>query len=347
MAQRNHPRIAIAGAGSVGCYIGGFLTLVGRDVTLLMRPALAESIATHGLRISNLGGLDQTLPPAKVRFATDPAAAFAGADVILVTVKSAATGTMADIIAEHAASGVTVVSLQNGIGNVDVLLARLGGMGRIVPGMVPFNVVQSHEPGTPPRFHRGTSGTILIGKGVQGLRDALNVKGAAVAEQGDMTAVLWGKLILNLNNALNALSGLPLAQQIADRRWRLILAQQMTEALAVLKAAGIEPARMQGVSPGRIPTILRLPDWLFRRVARRMLAIDPEARSSTWEDLERRRPTEIDYLQGAILKLARKPGVAAPATEGIVRLVKDAETARADSPRLTPEQVTAAVARSR
>jgi 2-dehydropantoate 2-reductase len=70
-----------------------------------------------------------------------------------------------------------------------------------------------------------------------------------------------------------------------------------------------------------------------------MLAIDPEARSSMWEDLERRRPTEIDHLQGAILRLATKTGVRVPLTERIVRLVKEAEAARLGSPRLTPERV--------
>ena len=343
MAERVHPRIAIAGAGSVGCYVGGCLTLAGRDVALLMRPALAQSIATHGLRISNLDGVDRTLPPTEVRLATDPAAAFAGADIILITVKSADTSEMADLIAEHAISGVTVVSLQNGVGNVDLLLERIGAMARIVPGMVPFNVLQTHEAGTAPRFHRGTGGTILIGQGVEGLRAALNVKGAAVAEHRDMAGVLWGKLILNLNNALNALSGLPLAQQIGDRRWRLLLARQVVEALAVLESAGITPAPIEGVSPGTIPRILRLPNWLFRRVARRMLAIDPQARSSMWEDLERRRRTEIDYLQGAILALAAKTGAAAPSAKGIVRLVNDAEAARAGSPGLNPEQVARAV----
>jgi 2-dehydropantoate 2-reductase len=88
-----------------------------------------------------------------------------------------------------------------------------------------------------------------------------------------------------------------------------------------------------------VPRILRLPNWLFRRVAASMLAIDPEARSSMWEDLERRRPTEIDHLQGAILRLAGKADVRVPLTKRIVRLVKEAEVARAGSPGLTPEQI--------
>ena len=169
--------------------------------------------------------------------------------------------------------------------------------------------------------------------------ETLSVPGAEMSEHPDMPSVQWGKLLLNLNNALNALSGQPLIVQLSDRRWRRLLAAQMREALAVLQAANIRPARMEGVAPAMIPRILRLPDWLFRRIARRMLAIDPQARSSMWEDLDRRRTTEIDYLQGAILGLAAQKGVAAPTTERVVRLVKQAEAARAGSPALTPEQV--------
>jgi 2-dehydropantoate 2-reductase len=170
--------------------------------------------------------------------------------------------------------------------------------------MVPFNVVQTLGAGTAPRFHRATSGGVLIGAGVAGLSETLGAQGLVVRESRDIAGVLWGKLLLNLNNALNALAGVPLATELADKRWRKLLARQIDEGLAVLKAAGLHPARIEGVPPTAVPRILRLPTWLFRRVAGRMLAIDPEARSSMWEDLERRRPTEIDHLQGAILALA-------------------------------------------
>jgi 2-dehydropantoate 2-reductase len=155
-----------------------------------------------------------------------------------------------------------------------------------------------------------------------------------------MTEVLWGKLVLNLNNAVNALAGIPLARELAERRWRLLLAAQIDEALAVLRARGIHPAVVEGVPPWAIPRILRLPDWLFRVVARRMLAVDPQARSSMWEDLLRGRATEVDYLQGAILKLAEPVGAATPMTERIVRLIKDAEAARAGPPGLQPGEIT-------
>lgn len=336
-------RIVVAGAGSIGCYIGGCLADAGRRVTLLLRPSLAAIVASHGLRISDLDGADRIVAPGAIGLATDPAAALAEADIVLVTVKSRDTAAMAEAIAAHAPSGAVVVSLQNGVGNVDALLARLGAMARVVPGMVPFNVVQSHGDGGPARFHRATSGTVLVGGSEAGLKQALDAPGARVAEHPDMTGVLWAKLLLNLNNALNALCGLPLAGQLSDRRWRLLLARQVAEALGILKASGIRPARIEGVAPAMIPRILRLPDWLFRLVARRMLAIDPQARSSMWEDLDKRRVTEIEYLQGAVLALAGKNRIPAPVIERIVHLVKEAEAAKNGSPALTAEQVRLAI----
>lgn len=328
-------RIAIAGAGSIGCYVGGCLAAAGRTVTLLARPALAQAIARHGLRVSDLGGADCTLAPSAFAVATD-AAALAQAAIVLVTVKSGATAAMAETIALHAPRA-TVISLQNGIGNADTIRARLA-QARVIPGMVPFNVVQTLTEGQAPRFHRATSGVIRIAA-ARDVRNALDVPGASVAEHRDMAGVLWGKLVLNLNNALNALSGLPLAAQLADRRWRKLLAAQVAEALRVMKAANVGMARIEGVHPRMVPLILRLPDAVFRLVAGRMLAIDPAARSSMWEDLERRRTTEIDYLQGEILALAVRCGVAAPLTQRIAALVKDAERARQGSPRLASDRV--------
>jgi 2-dehydropantoate 2-reductase len=344
MATGRQSRIAVAGAGSIGCYVGGCLALAGRNVTLLARPALVEAIAGRGLRVSDLDGADRTLAPTAVRCTSDPVTALEGADLVVLTVKSGATREMAQLVARHAPPDAVVVSLQNGVGNLDALRACLAATQRPVAGMVPFNVVQTRGQGQAPRFHRATSGVVLVSAGMGGLREALDVPGLPVAEHADMGGVLWGKLLLNLNNALNALSGLPLATELADRRWRLVLAAQIEEALVVLKAARIRPARIERVPPRAIPLILRLPDPLFRLIARRMLAIDPQARSSMWEDLDKRRPTEIGYLQGAILALAAKTGVPAPVTERVAHLIEAAERARAGPPGLQPHEVRGAAA---
>ncbi len=332
------PRIAVAGAGSIGCYVGACLALAGRDVTLLGRPGLVAA-ALCGLRVVDLDGNTRVVAPGAIRATADPAAALAGADIVLVTVKSGDTAGIADLIAAHGRPDAVVVSLQNGVGNLPVLRGRLGAGRRVLGAMVPYNVVRTDEADGTLSFRRATSGETLIEAGRPGLASLLDVDGSPVRETRDIEAVLWGKLLLNLNNALNALSGLPLARQLADRAWRRVLAAQIAEALAVVERAGIRPARIGAIRPGLLPFLLRLPDALFVRLARRMLAIDPAARSSMWEDLQRGRPTEIAAFQGAILRLANANGMDAPCARRIENLVREAEAAGKDWPGITPEAV--------
>jgi len=329
--------IVIAGAGSIGCYVGARLAAAGRDVTLLSRPPLAETIARYGLRVSDLDGHDETLPLSALKVTSDAQAALRAADVVLVTVKSRDTAAMADLIAKYAPKDAITVSLQNGVENAQVLRRTLGPERQVVDAMVPFNVVQSHTANEARHFHRATSGTIQIEASVAVLRDFLDVPGAHFADRDDIEAVLWGKLLINLNNALNALSDRPLIEQLGDRRWRLVISRQLREGLAVLRAAGIRPAPVEGVPPRLIAFALRLPDALFRLAARGMLAVDKNARSSMWEDLRVGRPTEIDYLQGEIVRLAEKHGVDAPLNRRVLQRVKNAEKASKGSPALPPE----------
>jgi 2-dehydropantoate 2-reductase len=339
MVVNRNAQIAVAGAGSVGCYAGGRLAAAGRNVTLLLRETLAQAIAQHGLKVSDLEHNDTALAPTALSLETDPAAALRDADVILVTVKAGDTSEMARLIAEHAPKDAAIVSLQNGVDNLPALRRILGPGREVTGGMVPFNVVQTRVAGEAPRFHRASSGRVQIGTGAAGLRDLLDVPGFPVIESPDIEGVLWGKLLLNLNNALNALSGLPLAEEFADRRWRALLARQMAEGLAVLAAAKIGVAPVEGIPPRLVTYVLRFPDWLFRLSARRMLAFDKSARSSMWEDFQAGRKTEVDYIQGAILHLAQANGLSAPLVERVTKLVKQAEAAKKGSPGLTPEEV--------
>lgn len=330
--------IAIAGAGSIGCYVGGCLALAGRKVIFLGRGRLVEAMRESGLRVSDLDGRDRRLEAQAIAASDDPAIALADADVILVTVKSGATAEMAGLIAAHARPDAVVVSLQNGVDNADRLRAALPGR-RVLTGMVMFNVVLSTDGEAPLRAHRASQGEAMIDTGVNGLVDLLNVDGLAVEARADMKAVQWGKLLMNLNNALVALSDLPLARQLADRSWRVILAAEIDEALAAMKAAGITPARITGLPPALLPKVLRLPDWLFGLLARRMLAIDPQARSSMWDDLKRGRLTEIVELQGAVIRLARQAGTPTPVNERVAALVRQAEAERRGPPGLPPGAV--------
>ncbi|MBZ9850497.1 2-dehydropantoate 2-reductase [Mesorhizobium sp. CA14] len=332
--------IAIAGAGSIGCYVGGCLALAGRKVVFLGRGRVVEAMRESGLRVSDLDGRDRRVEEQAISATDDPAIALPDADVILVTVKSGATTEMAGLIAAHGRPDAVAVSLQNGVNNTDRLRAALPGR-RVLTGMVMFNVVQSPDSELPFHVHRASQGEVMIDTGVDGLVDLLDVDGLAVEARADMKAVQWGKLLMNLNNALVALSDLPLARQLADCNWRAILAAEIDEALAVMRAAGITPARLTGLPPALLPKTLRLPDWLFGLLARRMLAIDPQARSSMWDDLKRGRPTEIDELQGAVIRLARQTGIPTPVNERVTALVRQAEAEKRGPPGLRPEAVSA------
>jgi 2-dehydropantoate 2-reductase len=314
----------IFGAGSIGAYVGGALIAAGADVTLIARARLCERIARDGLSISDLDGSRRQLRPQQVQCTDDPSA-LRDAGLVLVTVKSADTAAAAETLAAHAPQQALVISLQNGIGNADTLRAALPGR-TVLGGMVPFNVVQTPDG----RFHRGTEGSLMVesAPALSPWLAAFSAAGLPLAARADFAAIQWGKLLLNLNNPVNALSGLPLKAQLSQRDYRRCLALLIDEALRTLRAAGITPAQVGKVAPHRLPRLLRLPDWLYRRVASSSLRIDPEARSSMWEDLQAGRRTEIDYLNGAVVKLAESVGLDAPANRRIAALVHAVEEGR-------------------
>src|SRR5690349_21769535 len=129
--------IVVYGAGGIGCYVGGRLAASGSPVTFVGRPRMAGELATHGLRLTDYLGAELQVSPDSIQYETTPAAA-ADADLVLVTVKSAATPAAADELAGVLRPGAVVVSFQNGIRNGEVLAARLTEQ-RVLTGMVPFN----------------------------------------------------------------------------------------------------------------------------------------------------------------------------------------------------------------
>jgi 2-dehydropantoate 2-reductase len=325
--------IGVAGAGNIGCFIGGMLAAAGHRVKLLARPRAIREIKDNGLRLTSFEGLERNVAANQLTLSED-ASIFGDVGVVLVTVKSADSADMAEIIAKYAPPDAVIVSLQNGVGNVSVLRQRLPGR-RVLAGMVPFNVISA---GTG-RFHRSTSGDIVIEQDAAGTAAQLSVPGLKMRATSDIAGVQWGKLLVNLNNALNALSDLPLRQQLAQRAWRRLFAAQMAEGLLAVRAEGIRPVSSTPVPAGWTPHLLRLPDAIFGALLASTMKIDPAARSSMWEDLKRGRRTEIGYLQGVIAEIAGRHGLQVPLSRRIVALIGDAEAAGQGPPGLTPEQI--------
>jgi 2-dehydropantoate 2-reductase len=328
----NRP-IGVAGAGSIGCFVGGMLAAAGHNVALLARPRVISEIKANGLRLTGFDGSERKIAADTLTLSDDPSI-FKEASVVLVTVKSADTAGMADSIASHAPNDAVIVSLQNGIGNVASLRERLAGR-QVLGGIVPFNVVAIGEG----RFHRSTSGDIYVEQDRAGIAARLSVPDLIMRASGNIVGVQWGKLIVNLNNALNALSDLPLREQLAQRPWRRLFADQMAEGLMAIRAEGISPVSPTPIPSAWMPPLLRLPDGIFGMLLGRTMRIDPQARSSMWEDLQRGRRTEIDYLQGVVTSIADRHGLKAPLSRRVVELVRQAEAKGQGSPGLTPDQI--------
>jgi 2-dehydropantoate 2-reductase len=320
--------IVIFGAGSIGAYVGGKLQVGGAEVTFIGRARMRDLIQRHGLTVTDLHGGRAFLGAEQVSYAEHPAA-LAAADLVLVTVKSADTAAAAQAIREHGRTPLLVISLQNGIGNAEILRKALPGR-TVLAGMVPFNVLEMAKT----RFHRGTEGDIAV-EASPALAPWLPVFAAArlpLVMHSDFAAVQWGKLLLNLNNPINALSNLPLKTQLSQRAYRRCFALLMAETLQILTAAGIRPAQVVRVGPRWLPWVLRLPDAWFSRVAKTMLRMDPQARSSMWEDLRAGRRTEVDYLNGAVVDLAESLGRDAPLNRRMVGLIRRSEAGEAPPP---------------
>jgi 2-dehydropantoate 2-reductase len=313
----SYPRVAVFGAGAIGCWVGGKLASAGVPVTLIGRPRVMAELG-RGPRVIELDGSERT---AELVLATEPGAA-RDAELVLVTVKSAQTAEAARLLADAIAAPAAIVSLQNGVRNADVLREALPGR-RVVTGMVEFNVARV-APGT---YRRTTSGRLMFERGDDSARlvAACLAAGIASEQRDDIRAVQWAKLVLNLNNAINALSNVPLARELAQRDYRRVLAAAQREALTVLAAASEPIAKLSPLPMRWLPRILELPDWLFTVIAKRVVAVDPTARSSMWDDFQVGRPTEVDYLQGEVVSLAERIGRTAPVNATLARLVHAAE----------------------
>ncbi len=320
-AGRYQPHIVVHGAGSVGCWIGGTWLASGLSVSFVGRPAIKAEIETNGLTLTDSDRRRIEFRPDEVDFATSPKA-LKKADIIVLCVKSQATDAAAGEIARHASRDSVVISFQNGVSNVDLLQSRLKGR-TVLRGMVPFNVARLGNG----RWHKGVAGSLWAEdhEVTRTLAGKIGNRPGRLTLSDDMVGVLWGKLLINLNNAVNALSGKTLLEQLSNRDYRRVVAASQVEALEILDKAGIVPARIGPVPPRLIPHILGAPDFVFRQMALKGQRIDADARSSMADDFAAGRPTEIDHLNGEVVRLAHRMQRRAPVNEAIVQLVREAE----------------------
>ncbi len=339
-------RVTVMGAGSIGCFLGGWLAAAA-DVTLIGRAPIIDALERDGLTVTDLRGRTRTVPPNSLTLTTDPSAVV-GSDYVLMTTKTTGTHAATALVAPHLRDDSVLVSFQNGLRNASAIDEALStsftsraSRPLVLSGMIPFNVVRAAET----HWEQTVSGRIKVKDHprIDPFVSAAHGSGLRVEMEPDMRAVLFGKLLLNLNNAINALTGLPLAVELRDRDCRMVLAACQDEALALARRVGTPVARMTPLPPAFVPAVLRSPTRVFASISRASLKVSPRARSSMADDLERGRPTEIGELQGAVAALGELHGSPAPVCTRIVELVREAEAAGPDRRRWTGAQLRQAV----
>ena len=324
-------RTGVFGAGAVGGFLGVALSAAGIPVVLVGRRALV--VVRDQLLMEPLGGAERS--PGADLVVTDDPEHLGAVDLCLVTVKSRDTEAAAAQLAGVLPPDTLVVSFQNGLDNVRRL--REGLTQPVAAGVVSFNVRRDGG-----RFRQLTSGPVLVealeDPRAQALRGALARAGLRAKLRRDIDDVAAGKLLLNLNNGVCAATGLGIAASLQSPDARRCFARCIQEGLTVMRDADLKPVGVLPIPPGLVARFLTGPEVLLRPLTRLLVRVDPAARSSTLQDLDRGRPTEIDALNGAIVALAESLGREAPVNARVVQVVRriEARVARGEAPDFVP-----------
>jgi 2-dehydropantoate 2-reductase len=301
------PGIAVLGAGAVGCYFGGMLARAGAPVTLIGRPQHVEAIMRNGLFLDTLH-FQQQIPVS----ASTEARAARDAEIILLCVKTVATVEAAKSLAPHLASGAVVLSLQNGVDNVE----RIRSATQIEA--IPTVVYVAAEMNAPGRVKHTGRGDLIIGDffgrarndtrqhQLESIAAHFTRAGVPCCVSQNIEGDLWTKMIINCTyNAVSAL-GRARYHRLTRNPWtREVMIRAIEEAVAVAGAAGI-----------------RLPDVDMVEVGLEIAKTMANAMSSTAQDLARGKSTEIDSLNGYLVRRGAELGVATPVNQTLHALVK-------------------------
>jgi 2-dehydropantoate 2-reductase len=306
-------RVLVAGAGAVGSVLGGMLAAAGYAVTLLGRRPHLAAIAADGLRLEGLWGERRVRGLALAATAAELAGPF---DAVLLTVKSYDTAAALAAVAPLAAPAGGVISLQNGLGNVERVVEAVGatralgarvifgaslpraGVARVTVFADPI-ALGAAAPGTPEAEDRARRWVARFA-----------AAGIPTEYTDRLQAHLWTKVFYNAAlNPLGALFGRPYGALAADVDARAIMDAVIDECYAVADARAVAP--LVATAPG------------YRELFYgRLVPATADHRSSMLQDLERGRPTEIDAICGSIWRYGREAGIPTPVNETLTRLIR-------------------------
>jgi len=329
-------RIGVIGAGAVGGSLAAVLDRQGHELVVTARGEHLASIREQGLRLDGEWGAHTARISAVETLPT-------GLELVLLAVK--ATGAAAALEANAAAlDGAPLLVVQNGLDAIEVASERAPQVSDLLGGLGTWAV--SHlEPGL---VTVTGSGRLYLGAGHGAPTPVVRRIGRVLSEVvetsvvDDFAGAQWTKLIINQVNALPAITGLSVQQVVDDHRLRRILTASMREAVRIGLAAGVVFAAMQGMSDAILRRFARGPLWMGQSIPlaiRKRMGPVPNP-GSTLQSIRRGQRTEIDALNGAVVRAAERIGQAAPVNAMLTRLVHEVEAGHAF---FTAEEVVAVV----
>lgn len=295
-------KVAVMGAGAIGCFYGALLARAGASVMLVGRQQHVDAMRQRGLMLE-MGGTTHNVPVD----ATTSASGVADADLVLFCVKSGDTEQVGREMAPHLRPDATILSFQNGVDNAERLQSVLGRP------VVPAAIYVATDMAGPGHVRHHGRGDVVIGPcaGSQEILALFAAAGVSARVSANAIGELWGKLVVNCAyNALSALTGLAYGRMIRLPGVEEVMRDVVGECLAVAQASGV------ALAPDILDKVLGL------------AASMPAQTSSTAQDLRRGRPTEIDHLNGFVIRKGADLGVPTPANRVLHTLVKAAEIAK-------------------
>ena len=314
-------RIAVIGAGAVGSALGALLHRAGQNIVLVARPAQAAAICQDGLRVDGVMG--SFIAPVEVTETLN-----FRPDLAFLTVK---TQDVAAAVKANQAflNNVPIVTFQNGIRSAE-LVASILSREQIISAIVTMNASYL----LPGKVTVAVRGNLIIGRPFKQrdgkIEDVAHILNQAIPTHvtDNIQGAHWLKLIVNLNNAIPAITNLPMSQVYADTCLRKLAVGLMQEALRVIDRANIQLESLPEFSVSVTRLIKWMPSGIAGRIAAaksRRVTTEWPMWSSTLQSILRHRPTEIDYLNGEIVELGKRCGEATPLNTKIVELVHQAE----------------------
>jgi 2-dehydropantoate 2-reductase len=290
-------KVAVMGAGAVGCYFGGMLARAGHDVSFVARPQHVEAIRANGLRMQTKTFDEQV----RVNAVTEPGGA-RDADLVLFCVKSMDTEAAGRQIRPTLRPDTLVLCLQNGVDNAERLRAVLPE--HEVAAAVVYVATEMAGPGHLKHHGRGEL-VIEPARAADSVAQAFAAAGVPTEISANVQGALWLKLILNsAYNAISAIAQKPYGESVKGEGIRDVMRDVVDECLAVAQADGVQV-------PGDA-----------HAAARKLVESMPAQYSSTAQDLARGKPTEIDFLNGYVVRRGQALGIPTPANRVLWALVK-------------------------